>query len=71
MRNAEERTNVRVGYSMDLTDDIKLANKVNQTNLYPYIFIDRTNETRVTGVQIYTDIFSKHKTAILTNQYFT
>ena len=64
MRNADERTNERVGYSMKLTNEIKRANEINSNRLYPYIFIDRTNEARVSGVQVFTDIFSKHKQVI-------
>ena len=64
MRNADERTNERVGFSMKLTDEIKIANEINKNKLYPYIFIDRTNEARVSGVQVFTDIFSKHKQVI-------
>ena len=67
MRNADERTNERVGYSMKLTDEIKTANQINQKNLYPYIFIDRTNEARVSGIQVYTDIFSKEKQVVYKN----
>ena len=64
MRNADERTNVRVGHSMNLTEEIKTANQINQTKLYPYIVIDRTNEARVSGVQVYTDLFSRDKQVI-------
>ena len=67
MRNADERTNERVGYSMKLTEEIKTANQINQKNLYPYIFIDRTNEARVSGIQVYTDIFSKEKQVVYKN----
>lgn len=67
MRNADERTNERVGYSMKLTEEIKTANKINEKNLYPYIFIDRTNEARLSGVQVFTDIFSKEKQIIFKN----
>ena len=67
MRNADERTNVRVGYGMNLTDEIRTANKINQSKLYPYIFIDRTNEARVSGVQVYTDIFSEDKQIVHKN----
>ena len=67
MRNADERTNERVGYSMKLSDEIKTANQINQKNLYPYIFIDRTNEARVSGVQVYTNIFSKNKQVVYKN----
>ena len=67
MRNADERTNVRVGYGMNLTEEIRTANKINQPKLYPYIFIDRTNEARVSGVQVYTDIFSEDKQIVHKN----
>ena len=67
MRNADERTNERVGYSMKLTDEIKTANEINKNKLYPYIFIDRTNEARVSGIQVYTDIFSNEKQVVLKN----
>ena len=67
MRNADERTNVRVGHGMNLTEEIRTANRINQSKLYPYIFIDRTNEARVSGVQVYTDIFSRDKQVIHKN----
>ena len=67
MRNADERTNERVGYSMKLSNEIKTANEINLKNLYPYIFIDRTNEARVSGVQVYTDIFSRAKQVVYKN----
>ena len=67
MRNADERTNERVGFSMKLLNEIKTANKINEKNLYPYIFIDRTNEARVSGVQVFTDIFSRNKQVIYQN----
>ena len=67
MRNADERTNERVGYSMKLTNEIKTANEINKRKLYPYIFIDRTNEARVSGIQVYTDIFRNEKQIVLKN----
>ena len=51
----------------NLTEEIRTANKINQTRLYPYIFIDRTNEARVSGVQVFTDIFSNEKQVIHKN----
>ena len=65
MNNADERTNMRVAYSMNLADDIRKAIDINRSKLYPYIFIDRTNIARVNGVQIYTDIFSSYKQVIV------
>ena len=67
MRNADERTNIRVGYGTNLVEEIKTANEINRKKLYPYIFLDRTNEARVSGVQVFTDIFSRDKQVIHNN----
>ena len=64
MNNADERTNLRVADSMNLRKEVNLALKENKTELYPYLFIDRTNHARVTGLQIYIDIFSRYQKAI-------
>ena len=64
LNNADERTNLRVSDSMNLRKEVNLAIKENQSDLYPYIFIDRTNYARVNGLQIYIDIFSRYQKAI-------
>ena len=64
MNNADERTNLRVADSMNLRKEVNLALKENKAELYPYLFIDRTNHARVTGLQIYIDIFSRYQKAI-------
>ena len=64
MNNADERTNLRVADTMNLRKELKLAIQNNQSELYPYIFIDRTNHARVNGLQIYVDIFSRYQKAI-------
>ena len=64
MNNADERTNLRVADSMNLRKEVNLALKANRTELYPYLFIDRTNHARVTGLQIYIDVFSRYQKAI-------
>ena len=71
MSNTDVRTNHRVGFSMGLDKEIKLAEKVNKSKLYPYIVIDRTNQARVNGVQVYTDILSKHKEVIMNESVFS
>ena len=63
MNNADERTNLRVADSMNLRKEVNLAIKENQKELYPYLFIGRTNHARVTGLQIYIDIFSRYQKA--------
>ena len=71
MSNTDIRTNHRVGFQMGLDKEIKLAEKLNKQKLYPYIVIDRTNQARVNGIQVYTDILSKHKEIILKGNVFT
>ena len=71
MSNTDVRTNHRVGFSMGLDKEIKLAEKVNKSKLYPYIVIDRTNQARVNGVQVYTDILSKQKEVIMNESVFS
>lgn len=64
MNNADERTNLRVANTMNLRKEVNLAIDSNKNQLYPYIFIDRTNFARVNELQIYIDIFSRFKKAI-------
>ena len=64
MNNADERTNMRVANIMNLRKSVQKAVEVNSDKLYPYIFIDKTNQARVSGVQIYTDLFSQFKQII-------
>ena len=64
MRNADARTNLRVGLTMNLKADFLKANEMNKKNLYPYIFVDRTNHASVNELQVYTDILSRYKRAV-------
>ena len=64
MRNADARTNLRVAMTMNLKKEFIKANEMNKKNLYPYIFVDRTNHASVNELQVYTDILSKYKRAV-------
>lgn len=64
MRNADARTNLRVGLTMNLKKDFMIANDMNKKLLYPYIFVDRTNQASVNELQVYTDILSNYKKAV-------
>ena len=64
MNNADERTNMRVANIMNMGKSIQKAIDVNSDKLYPYIFIDKTNQARVSGIQIYTDLFARYKQII-------
>ena len=64
MTNSDARINLRVGHTMLLKKEIEIAEKANRLKLYPYIFIDRTNQGRVSGIQVYTEIFGPYKRAV-------
>ena len=64
MTNSDARINGRVGHTMLLKQQIDLAEKANSHKLYPYIFIDRTNQARVSGLQVYTEIFGRYHTVV-------
>ena len=70
MRNADEHTNTRVADKMKLKTEIQKANELNENELYPYIFIDVNNFSRLTGVKVYIDIFSKIKKVIMKSELY-
>ena len=65
MNNADARTNINVGNCMQLKPEINRANIENKFKLYPYIFIDKTNQARVNGLQVFVDIFGQYKIVII------
>ena len=71
LRNADEMSNVRVTKSMNLKTEYFIAQEYTKNDLYPYILINRTNQARVSGVQVYIDIFSTYRKVIMkTGLYF-
>ena len=64
MTNSDARINQRVGHTMMLKKEIEIAEKANSLKLYPYIFIDRTNQGRVSGIQVYTEILGPYKRGV-------
>ena len=64
MRNADARTNLRVGLTMNLKKDFLIANDMNKKLLYPYIFVDRTNQASVNELQVFTDVLSNYKKGV-------
>ena len=71
MRNADERTNLRASDTMNLKKEVIKANECNENEMYPYIFIDKTNHARVTGLKVYIDIFSKYRKIVMkSNLYY-
>ena len=70
MNNADARTNINVANSMQLKPEITRATEENKYKLYPYIFLDKTNQARVNGLQVYTDIFGRYKEVICGSMKF-
>ena len=64
MQNSDARTNINVANAMQLKPEITRAIEENKSKLYPYIFLDKTNQARVNGLQVYTNIFGKYKEII-------
>ena len=65
MRNADELTNMRVARSLNLKDEVKLADELTQNELFPYIFINKSNQARVNGLQVCVDLFSRYRKFIM------
>ena len=71
MRNADEHANYRAARTMNLDKEFKLAEKLTCSELYPYYVFDKTNYARVSGLQLYIDIFSNHlKVVMKTGLYY-
>ena len=68
MRNADERINLRAADSMNLKKEVLKANEHNENEMFPYMFIDRSNQARVTGIKVYIDLFSKYMKVIMGTQ---
>ena len=65
MRNSDEQCNVRAAQTMNLRKEYQLSEIENSNNLWPYCFIDKSNEARVKGHQMYIDIFSKYPKVVM------
>ena len=65
MRNVDASTNLNVPNSIQFQPEITKAIVENNSKLYPYILIDRTNQARVNGLQIFIDILSKRYQVII------
>ena len=70
MNNEDCRINERAANRLGLKTEYTVAQKYNKTKLYPYIFIDQTNQARVTNLQVYTDILSKHKKVVFNSMIY-
>ena len=70
MRNADELTNMRVARSLNLKNEIKLADQLTQNELFPYIFINKSNQARVNGLQVCIDLFSRYRKFIMKSDVY-
>ena len=70
MNNADCRINDRAANRLGLKTKYLVAAKYNQSELYPYVFIDQTNMARNTRLQVFIDILSKHKKVIVNSMIY-
>ena len=70
MNNADCRINDRAANRLGLKNEYQVASKHNESKLHPYVFLDQTNEARVTRLQVYIDILSKHKKVIVNSMIY-
>ena len=70
MNNADCRINDRAANRLGLKAEYQVASKYNQSSLYPYVVIDQTNKARVTRMQVFIDILSKHKKVIVNSMIY-
>ena len=64
LNNVDVRSNKFVCGKMGLKTEYEIAENIQKNTLHPYVVIDRSNEARVSGAQLYVDIFSPIKTVI-------
>ena len=70
LRNADERTNQRVGMLLNLKNEILTAERLNKNKMYPHIFLDRTPQARVNNLQVYVNILGNFKQIVLGSMSF-
>ena len=65
MRNSDLGTTKRIARTLGHEKEILTALKLTETQLYPYIFIDKTHLARVNQIQVFIDVLSKIKIVII------
>ena len=65
MRNADHSLTTRIARSLGHTKDITSALRLTESDLYPYVFIDKTQLARVNKLQVYIDVLSSIKIVVI------
>ena len=70
MNNADATVNFTAARRMGLKNEITKASELNQSKPYPYIFIDRTPESRINGFCVFIEIFGVKEVVINSMRYY-
>ena len=70
MRNADHSLTARIARSLGHTNDITTALRLTDTDLYPYVFIDKTQLARVNKIQVYIDVLSSIKVLVINSMKY-
>ena len=65
MCNSDHGTTKRIARTLGNEKEILSALKLTESQLYPYIFVDKTHLARVNRIQVFIDILSKIKVLII------
>ena len=68
MRNADERINKRLSNLFNCKDDLPIALKEFENEEFPYIMINSTRASLVSGCRIYTKLFGKVKYCVMNGE---
>ena len=70
MRNADTSLTKRIARSLGHSNDITTALRLTENQLYPYIFVDKTQLARVNKLQVYIDVISKIKVLVVNSMKY-
>ena len=70
MRNTDTSLTMRVARSLGHSNDITTALRLTENQLYPYIFVDKTQLARVNKLQVYIDVISDQKVLIVNSMKY-
>ena len=70
MRNTDESTNFRAASKMNLKKEIQKADELTEREPYPYFFIDKSINARLSGVRVFIDLFSDQKKIVMKEELY-
>lgn len=70
MRNSDQSLTKRIARSLGHSSDITAAQSLTENDLYPYIFVDKTQLAHVNKLQVFIDILSRRKIVVFNSMKY-